>query len=144
MQGTNNTNTNVSITHKSNNANAGNESQTLLNKLKTLNPNKRPQSRGKSPSRSASKIRQEPSPRDKEIENLKNEIRTLKQSQTNSITGDNPKYAQMASTPGGQATNNTEITNALNFIQQTMETLSGYSEQLKAKLDINLTHQEKL
>ena len=59
VQGTNNTNTNASITHKSNNANAGNESQTLLNKLKTLNSNKRPQSRGKSPSRSASKTRQE-------------------------------------------------------------------------------------
>ena len=42
---------------------------------------------------------------------------------------------------GGQATNNTEIINVLTFIQQTMETLSAYSEQLKAKLDINLTHQ---
>ena len=49
VQGTNNTNTNVSITDKSNNINAENESQTLLNKLKTLNPNKQPQSRGKSP-----------------------------------------------------------------------------------------------
>ena len=143
-QGTNNTNTNVSITDKSNNTNAENESQTLLNKLKTLNPNKRRQSRGKSPSRSTSKTRQEPSPRDKEIENLKNEIRILKQSQTNNIYEDNPKNAQMASTLGGQATNNTEIINVLTFIQQTMETLSAYSEQLKAKLDINLTHQETL
>ena len=144
VQGTNSTNTNASITHKSNNTNAENESQTLLNKLKTLNPNKRRQSRGKSPSRSTSKTRQEPSPRDKEIENLKNEIRILKQSQTNNITGDNPKNAQMASTLGGQATNNTEIINVLTFIQQTMETLSAYNEQLKAKLDINLTHQETL
>ena len=110
MQGTNNTNINVSITHKSNNANAGNESQTLLNKVKT---NKRPRSHRKSPFRSASKTRQEPSPRDKEIENLKNEIRILEQSQTNSITADNPKNAQMASTPGGQATNYTEIINVL-------------------------------
>ena len=90
-QGTNNTNTNVSITDKSNNTNAENESQTLLNKLKTLNPNKRSQSRGKSPSRSTSKTRDEPSPRDKGIENLKSEIQILKQSQTNSITGDNSK-----------------------------------------------------
>ena len=44
-----------------------------------------------SPSRSTSKARQEPSPRDKEIKNLKNEIRILKQSQTNSITENNPK-----------------------------------------------------
>ena len=144
VQGTNNTNTDASITHKSNNANAGNEPQTLLTKLKTLNPKKRSQSLGKSPSRSASKTRQEPSPRDKEIANLKNEIRILKQSQTNSITGDNPKNAQMASTPGGQATNNAEIINVLTFIQQTMETLLAYNEQLKAKLDINLTHQEML
>ena len=46
----------------------------------------------------------------------------------------------MASTPGGQTTNNTEIINALTFIQQTMETLSAYNEQLKAELDINPTH----
>ena len=46
-----------------------------------LSPNKRPQSRGKPLSRSTSKTRQKPSPRDKEIENLKNEIRIL-QSQT--------------------------------------------------------------
>ena len=143
-QGANNANTNVSTTEKFSNTNVKNESQTLLNKLKTLNPNKRPQSRGKSPSRSTSKTRQEPSPRDKEIENLKNEIRILKQSQTNSITGDNPQNAQMASTPGGKARNNTEIINAYTFIQQTMETLSAYNEQFKAELDINLTHQKTL
>ena len=40
VQGTNNFNTNVNITHISNDTNADNESQTLLNKLKTLNPNK--------------------------------------------------------------------------------------------------------
>ena len=67
-------------------------------------------------------------------------MRILKQSQTNSITGDNPKNVQMASAPGGQTTNNEEIINVLTFIQQTMETLSAYNEQLKAKLDINLTH----
>ena len=36
VQGTNNTNTNVSITHKSSNTNAQSKSQTLLNKLKIL------------------------------------------------------------------------------------------------------------
>ena len=77
MQGTNNTNTNVSTTEKLRNTNAESESQTLLNKLKTLSPNKRPQNCGKSPSRSTSKLRQEPSRWDKEIENLKSEIRIL-------------------------------------------------------------------
>ena len=118
VQGTNNTNTSVSITHKSNNTSAENESQTLLNKLKTLNPNKRPKIRGKPPSRSTCKTRQEPSLRYKEMENLENEIRILKQCQTNSVTGGNPKNAQMASTPGGQATNNTEIINVLTLSNQ--------------------------
>ena len=144
VQGTNDTNTNVSTTGKFSNRNAENKPETVPKKLKTLYPNKRPQSRGKSPSRSTSKTRQDPSLRYKEIENLKNEIRILKQSQTNSIIGDNPKNAQMAPTLGGQTTSNTEIINVLTFIQQTMETLSAYSEQLKAKLDINLTHQETL
>ena len=56
-----------------------------------------------------------------QVKNLKNEIRILKQSQTNSITGDIPKNVQRASTPGGQATKNTEIINVLTFIQETMK-----------------------
>ena len=68
VQGTNNINTNASTTSsKSNNINTENKSQTLFNKLKTLNPNKQPQSREKSPFRSTSKIRPEPSTREKEI-----------------------------------------------------------------------------
>ena len=86
--------------------------------------------------KSQNKTRQEPSPSHKEIENLKNEIQILKQSQINSITGDNPKNAQVASIPEGQAT--------ATFIQQTIETLLAYNEQLKAKLDTNLTHQNTL
>ena len=54
------TNVSVSVSQKSNNTNAENESQPILNKLKT-NANKRPQSCGKQPSRSTSKTRQEPS-----------------------------------------------------------------------------------
>ena len=53
--GTNNTNTIVSITEKSNNTIAENESQIILNKMKTLNPKKRLQSRVKLASRSTSK-----------------------------------------------------------------------------------------
>ena len=73
------------------------------------------------------------------MENSENEMQILKQSQPNGITGGNSRSAQMASTPGGQATNNTGIINVLSFVQQTMETLSTYNEQLKAKIDINLT-----
>ena len=67
VQGTNNNNTDVSITQKSNNISTKSKPQTLLNKLKTLNSNKQPQSRGKSPSRSTSKTRQEPSPKKSKI-----------------------------------------------------------------------------
>ena len=54
------------------------------------------------------------------------------------------KKRTVVSTAGSQATNNTEIMNVLTFIQQTMETPSEYNQQLKAKLDINLTHKETL
>ena len=90
-----------------NNANAEKESQTLLKKLKTLNPNKRPQRRKNSPDGPTSKIRQEPSPRDEEIENQITKF--LKQSRTNSIIGNNLKNVKMASTLGVQTTKNTEL-----------------------------------
>ena len=51
---------------------------------------------------------------------------------------------QLASKLGSQATNNIEIINVLTFFQQAMETLPAYKEQLKAKSDINMTHQETL
>ena len=122
------------MTDKSSNTNSENEYQTLLNKLKILNLNKRPQILGKSPSRSTSKTRQEPSSREKRNTNLK----TVSNQQHHS------NQQQMASTPRGQAINNTEIINVLTFIQQKIETLRAYNEQLKTKLDINLTHQETL
>ena len=122
------------MTDKSSNTNSENEYQTLLSKLKILNLNKRPQILGKSPSRSTSKTRQEPSSREKRNTNLK----TVSNQQLHS------NQQQMASTPRGQAINNTEIINVLTFIQQKIETLRAYNEQLKTKLDINLNHQETL
>ena len=65
---------NINITHECNNSKAKNESQTLLLKLKTLNNQQ--QTHIKSPSGSTAKIRQELSPMDKEIKNLKNEMQT--------------------------------------------------------------------
>ena len=50
----------------------------------------------------------------------------------------------MTSTPRDQATNTTELMNVVAFIQQTMETLPAYKEQIKAKLSVNPTHQETL
>ena len=54
-----NTNTNINISQKFNNIDLENQSYTVLNKLKALNPNKQPQSLGKLPSRRrTSKTRQ--------------------------------------------------------------------------------------
>ena len=62
------------------------------------------------------------SQRDKEIENFKTKIRILKQFQTTSIIGDNPKNPQIAS-----RSETTQTTNVLTFIQQTMKTLTAYN-----------------
>ena len=137
-----NNNTNVSISNKTSNPHLKNESQTLCNKLKTLNLNKKTQSLGKSLFRSTSETRQEPSTGEKEIKNLKNEISIFKNSPSNNGTWDNPKNAQMASTLRRHATDNTDLINVLTFIQQKMETLLVYNKQLKTKLRINLIHQE--
>ena len=144
VQGTNNFNTNVNITHKSNDTNADNESQTLLNKLKTLNPNKDR----------------------KAVEN--HHLEVLPKQETNQVQGTKKRKSEKwnmdfqtvsnqqhhqrqckkradglhTGRPGHKK--NTEIIDVLTFIRQTMETLSVYNYQLKAKLDINLTHQETL
>lgn len=116
MPTTKNTNTSVGILNKSCNTNTKNESQTICNKLKILNPNKKLQSRGKSPFGNTSETRQEPSIEEKEIINLKHETRISKHSPTNNSTRDNKKNAQMAPTLGGLATENTDLINVLTFI----------------------------
>ena len=53
-----------------------------------------------------------------------------------------PKNIPVASTSGGHTQTNIDLLKVLNFVQETMQTLSNYSEQLQTHLDINLTHQE--
>ena len=53
-----------------------------------------------------------------------------------------PKNIQVASASGGRTQTNTDLLKVLNFVQQTMQTLSNYSTQVQNHLDINLTHQE--
>ena len=91
MPTTKNTNTSLGILNKSCNTNTKNESQTICNKLKILNPNIKLQSRGKSPFGNTSETRQEPSIEEKEIINPKHETRISKHSPTNNCTRDNPK-----------------------------------------------------
>ena len=49
---------------------------------------------------------------------------------------------QVASASGGHTQTNIDMLKVLNFVQETMQTLSNYNEQLQTHLDINLTHQE--
>ena len=87
-----------------------------------------------------------------EIEQLKNEIRILKQNkqynsnsnyQPNSSTS-HQKNLQSASIPGSQQqhSKNNEVMKVMNFIQQTMATLLFYSEKLKSQFDIDITQTE--
>ena len=75
MPTTKNTNISIDISNKSCNTNTKSESQTIWNKLKTLNPNKKLQYCGKPPFGNTSKVRQEPSLEEKGIINLKHEKR---------------------------------------------------------------------
>ena len=92
--------------------------------------------------------------RDQEIEDLRNQIKLLKQNQKEHDTQEQPKHTenkekhpqpkniQVASASGRHTQSNIHLLKNLNFVQETMETLSNYSEQLQAHLDINLTHQK--
>ena len=89
--------------------------------------------------------------RDKEIEDLWNQIKLLKQNQKEHDTQEQPKHTeieeehlepkniQVASTSGGHAQTNIDLLKVLNFVQETIQTLSNYSKQLQMYLDINLT-----
>ena len=50
-----------------------------------------------------------------------------------------PKNIQVVSASGGHTETNIDLLKVLNFVQETMQTLSNYSEQLQTHLDINLT-----
>ena len=78
----------------------------------------------------------------------------MKQNQREGDTQEQPKHTenkkehpeskniQVASASGDHTQTNTDLLKVLNFVQQTMQTLSNYSKQLQNHLDINLTHQE--
>ena len=110
--------------------------------------------RGKSPTRVPSTKKQTSTDRDKEIEGLRNQIKLFKQNQKEGDTQEQPEHAenkeehtepkniQVASVSGGLTQTNIDLLNVLNFVQETMQTLSNYSEQLQTHIDINLNHQE--
>ena len=55
-----------------------------------------------------------------------------------------PKNVQVVSVSGGNNQTNIDLLKILNFVQETLQTLSRYSEQLQTHLDIRLTHQKML
>ena len=91
--------------------------------------------------------------RDKEIEDLRNKIKFLKQNQRQHDTQDQakhienkkehpkPKNIQVVSPSGGHTQRNIDPLKVLNLVQKAMQILSNYREQLQTHLDINLTHQ---
>ena len=132
--------------------NASNQGILLEKKIQLLNPTTSKKRWGKPPSRNNSKTNQNEEKRNSEIEQLKNEIRILKQNkQYNSNSNYQPncstshqKNVQSASIPRGQQQHptNNKVTKVMNFIQQTMATLLDYSKKLKSQFDIDITQTE--
>ena len=132
--------------------NASNQGISLEKKIQLLNPTPSKKPWGKPRSRNNSKTNQNEEKGNSEIEQLKNEIRILKQNkqynsnsnyQPNSSTS-HQKNVQSVSIPGGQqqySTNN-KVMKVMNFIQQTMATFLDYSEKLKSHFDIDMTQTE--
>ena len=88
-----------------------------------------------------------------EIKQLKEEIKLLKQTKDNhqeetkemktSNTGANSKKEFQVSVSYGGQEENIELINVINFIEQTMVTLSNQRKRLKTQLDFNLTQKDK-
>ena len=88
-----------------------------------------------------------------EINELKVEIKLLKQCKKRQYdpkiemyrnnTNSESKNENTASVSHGSQQENVELITVINFIEQTMKTLSSYGEQLKTQLDFNLTQQDK-
>ena len=139
---------------KTSKTNIQEEPRTLLKKLELLHPAHTQHRHGKSPTRDPSTTKQTSTDRDNDIEGLWNQIKLLKQSQKEHYTQEQPKHTenkedhldpkniQVASTSGGHTQTNIDLLKVLNFVQETMQTLSNDSEQLQTHLDINLTHQD--
>ena len=60
-----------------------------------------------------------------------------------SNTRTNSKNEFQTSLSHGSLEENIELINVMNFIEQTMATLSSYRKRLKTQLDLNLTEQNK-
>ena len=125
--------------------------KTTIEQLKALNIKN---NKGKPPSRSNSSTNQSKEEGFKrQIKHLQEELDNLKQdsssknqslinqslSQSTEQQKQQPKNFQTASIIDGGQQQNIEIISVISFIEQTMQTLNSFGEQLKLQLDTNLS-----
>ena len=122
---------------KTSKTNIQEEPRILLKRLELLCPAHTQHRRGKSPTRVPSTTKQTENHRDKQIENLRNQIILLKQNQKEHDTQEQPKHTenkeehpepkniQVASASGGHTQTKIDLLKVLNFVQETMRTLSN-------------------
>ena len=115
---------------KTSKGNIEEEPPTLLEKLELLHPTHEQHRHWKSPTRVLSTTKQTSTDRDKEIEDLRNQIKLLKQTQKERDTQEQhtenkdehpePKNIQVASASGGHIQTNIDLLKVLNFVQDKM------------------------
>ena len=111
------------------------EPPTLLKKLELLHLAHTQHRRRKSPRGVSSTTKQTSTDRDKEIEDLRNQTKLLKQNQKEHDTQEQPKHTenkeehpasksiQVAQASEGHTQTNIDLLKVLNFVQETMQTL---------------------
>ena len=117
---------------KTSKGNIEEEPPTLLEKLELLHPTLEQYRHQKSPTRVLSTTKQTSTDRDKEIEDLRNRIKLLKQTQKECDTQEQPKHTenkdehpepkniQVATASGGHIQTNIDLLKVLNFVQDKM------------------------
>ena len=123
-------------------------------KLRSLSPAIRTRKQGNIPSRNNSNTNMATDDKyQQEMKELTEEIKLLKQYKKrqhdpktemyrNNTNSESKNENTVSLSHGGQQENAALIT-VINFIEETMKTLSNYGEQLKTQLDFNLTQQDK-
>ena len=145
---------NPSIRTSKTNLNNYKNNKNINEKLRSLNPSIRRHKQGNIPSINNSNTNMATDDKyQQEINELKQDIKLLKQYKTRqhdpktemykSNTNSESKNENTASVSHGGQQENVDLITVINFIQQTMKTLSNYGEQLKTQLDFNLTQQDK-
>ena len=117
---------------KTSKGNIEEEPPTLLEKLELLHPTHEQYRHWKSPTRVLSTTKQTSTDRDKEIEDLRNRIKLLKQTQKERDAQEQPKHTenkdehpepkniQVATASGGHIQTNIDLLKVLNFVQDKM------------------------